>query len=192
MNAVLPPPAGTSAMTPGHTHPVIVRRFGLKGPGAPAWLARRGIDVPASPNCISRWHQGRCLRLGHGEFLVECDDQPDTPDSMPSRAAPEALPEDHDTWLLLRSDHCVLLDATFWPGVFAQACSYDIARLRAEPDTVVMTLFAGISVTLVPEPSPGNVDLPALRLWCDASYALYLDTCLRQLALPDPLDGDPA
>jgi hypothetical protein len=30
----------------------------------------------------------------------------------------------------------------------------------------------------------------ALRLWCDASYATYLQQCLQQLARPAPFPGE--
>jgi hypothetical protein len=117
-----------------------------------------------------RWNEdggGRCLRLGHSEFLVEQD------------AAP--VPQADDAWLLLRSDFCVLLDEARWPLRLAQVCSFDFERFHAQPDLVVMTLLAGISVTLVREPRPADVSRIALRLWCDATYTQYLQDCLQHL-----------
>lgn len=156
-------------------------RFGLKGSGAPAWLRDHGIDVPADANSVHRWPGGRCLRLGHGEFLVELDEA-DTHPPMPGPARDGG----HETWMLLRSDHCVLLEGRGWLEVLPQACSFDLQRLTRAPDMVVMTLFAGITATLVLETatqSPGGQPF-ALRLWCDASYATYLEHCLQQLAIP--------
>ena len=63
-------------------------------------------------------------------------------------------------------------------------CYAGFDRLRADPGLIVMTLLAGISVTLAAEPRPDESSPFALRLWCDASYALYLDHCLQQLAAP--------
>lgn len=159
-------------------------RFGLKGSGAPDWLRSNGIDVPAQVNSVQRWSGGRCLRLGQGEFLVELDEAGAL---QPSPAvASEGVPE---TWMLLRSDHCVLLEGAGWLQRLALACSFDLQQLRHSPDLVVMTLFAGISVTLILEPASTTPSTDAdasfaLRLWCDASYATYLDHCLQQLASP--------
>ncbi len=63
-------------------------------------------------------------------------------------------------------------------------------RFHDEPDLVVMTLLAGIGVTLVREPRRRcNIDL-ALRLWCDASYATYLQAMPATLARPAHLPGE--
>jgi hypothetical protein len=53
-----------------------------------------------------------------------------------------------------------------------------------------MTLLAGISVTLVREPRATDDAPPALRLWCDASYAPYLQHCLQELARPNTSPGE--
>lgn len=153
-------------------------RFGLKGSGAPGWLRGNGIAMPAQPNSVQRWPDGRCLRLGHGEFLVELD----AATTLPS---PPAADGGSDTWLLLRSDHCVLLEGDGWLRRLPLACSFDLQQLRNSPDLVVMTLFAGIGVTLIAEPATSTGgDGFALRLWCDASHATHLDHCLQQLASP--------
>jgi sarcosine oxidase gamma subunit len=169
-----------SAALPAGVHmPVIVARFGVKGSDAPTWLALQGIDVPQGPNRVAHGSEsapsgkGRCLRLGHGEFLVELDEATPlaralaTPPSSPAARA----------WTLLRSDHCLVLEGAHWPAVLSAVCSYDFGRFAQEPDQVVMTLLAGIGVTLVREPGPPH----ALRLWCDASYADYLQHCLHTL-----------
>ncbi|MDQ2639124.1 MAG: hypothetical protein M3Y79_00885 [Pseudomonadota bacterium] len=158
------------------------RRWGVKGPGALAWLQRCGIAVPAAPNRVIHWHGGRCLRLGNSEFLIEQDD---------SAAAPliaDDAPADANAWVLLRSDCSVLLSGHPWPAALAQGCSFDFERLRTTPDLVVMTLFAGISVTFVRE--PGADASLSLRLWCDASHCTYLDQCLQQIAAPVPLETE--
>jgi hypothetical protein len=145
---------------------------------AAARLARQGIPVPAAPNRFTHWEGGRCLRLGHSEFLIEWDD---------ARSAPSADDLAGDgAYLLLRSDCSIVLAGAPWPDALAQACSFDFGRLRGEPDLVVMTLFAGIGVTLVREPDTRSDSPLALRLWCDASYATYLQQCLQQLAAPLP------
>lgn len=166
----------------GATIPAVATRYGLKGNDAASWLEARGVAVPQAPNRASHWPQGRCLRLGSSEFLVEHDDcgvRPPAGDEPAQAGAARA-------WVLLRSDHSLLLDAA-WPPRLAHACSFDFERFRSEPDLVVMTLLAGIGVILVREPAPGAG--LSLRLWCDASYATFLDHVLHQLAAL-PAAGD--
>jgi sarcosine oxidase, subunit gamma len=168
----------------GVTSPAVVARYGAKGNEATGWLTRNGIPVPAGPNRFTHWQEhggGRCLRLGNSEFLIEHDATvvaPSTP--APADAA----------WLLLRSDHSLLLDGPQWPDALTQVCSFDFSRFHDEPDMVVMTLLAGIGVTLVREPRATADDRLALRLWCDASYATYLQQCLQQLARPPISPGE--
>jgi hypothetical protein len=52
-----------------------------------------------------------------------------------------------------------------------------------------MTLMAGIGVTLIREPRAAASPL-ALRLWCDTSYASYLQECLHTLARPRLSPGE--
>lgn len=161
---------------------VQARRWGVKGPGAVAWLQQCGIAVPGAPNRVVHWRGGRCLRLGHSEFLIEQDDSAAAP------LLPDEAPADANAWVLLRSDCSVVLSGQAWPAALAQGCSFDFERLRTETDLVVMTLFAGISVTFVREPADADAPL-SLRLWCDASHSTFLDQCLQQIAAPS-LPGD--
>lgn len=161
---------------------VRARRWGVKGAGALAWLQRSGFAVPGAPNRVIHWHGGRCLRLGNSEFLIEQDDVTAAP------LIPDEAPADANAWVLLRSDCSLVLSGHPWPAALAQGCSFDFDRLRTEPDLAVMTLFAGISVTCVREPTGDDAHL-SLRLWCDASHSTFLDQCLQQIAAPR-LPGD--
>jgi len=167
----------------GLSTPDVVARYGVKGTHAAAWLSQQGIAVPEAANRIMRWRGdggGRCLRLGHHEFLVEHD----------TTAPPSFTDLSHDgAWLLTRSDASLLLDGPSWPAALTQLCSFDFGRLQADPDMVVMTLAAGIAVTLVREPRPVDQPRIALRLWCDASHGPYLRQCLQQLTFPARADG---
>jgi sarcosine oxidase gamma subunit len=89
------------------------------------------------------------------------------------------LPE--GVWDLLRNDASFVIEGAGWLQRLAQVCAFDFERLRAAPDQAVMTLMAGISVTLVREPLPTDATRLALRLWCDASHSTYLQQCLRYL-----------
>jgi sarcosine oxidase, subunit gamma len=154
-------------------------RFGLKGSDAPALLQHLGLPIPAHPNRVTHWQphdpwgSGRCLRQGSSEFLIELD----------SSEPPALLPRGDsfpNAWILIRSDHSQTLGGDSWSRDLAQICSFDFTKLQDEPDLVVMTLMAGISVTLIREPSsPSNPF--ALRLWCDASFSTYLQDCLNTI-----------
>jgi sarcosine oxidase, subunit gamma len=154
-------------------------RFGIKGSDAPALLQQLGLRIPPQPNRVTHWlaHEpwgsGRCLRQGSTEFLIELG------------AADKAIALPTDTtlpnaWTLIRCDHSMVLHGNNWPRDLAQLCSFDFTRLQEEPDLVVMTVLAGISVTLIREPSPASPEF-ALRLWCDASFSTYLQECLNTL-----------
>jgi len=152
-------------------------RFGVKGADAAALLLHRGLRIPMQPNRVIHWHgsdtlgSGRCLRQGNSEFLVELDAAPQKP-----LAIDDAIPR---AWTLIRADHCLLLHGPQWPAALAHVCSFDFERLQAEPDLVVMTLLAGIGVTVIREPSPAGL---ALRLWCDPGFATYLQQCLHTIS----------
>lgn len=176
--------SGTTApRIAGVREPEVRARFGVKGAGAMDWLARQGVGLPVAPNRVTHWSGaggGRCLRLGSSEFLVEYD----------AGCIPTQPPGD-GAWLLLRSDHSLLLEGPQWTTALAQLCAFDFQRFTDEPDLVVMTLLAGIGVTLVREPRHADDSPLALRLWCDASYAPYLQQCLHHVARSDPFPGEP-
>jgi sarcosine oxidase, subunit gamma len=170
MHASLPDTRGLSI-------PTVSARFGIKGGDAPALLQHLGISVPPRPNSVIHWllHEpygsGRCLRQGTSEFLVELDAA-----TIPLPPADDSFP---GAWMLLRSDFSLVLHGAQWPPVLAQLCSFDFTRLNDEPDLVVMTLLAGVSVTLIREPRTGK-DF-GLRLWCDASFSVHVQQCLHSL-----------
>jgi hypothetical protein len=157
-------------------------RFGLKGSDASALLQHLGLRIPAQPNRVTHWlaqepwGSGRCLRQGNTEFLIELDSAHDA-------ALVQADPAFPNAWILNRGDHSLVLRGDALQHELAQICSFDFTRLADEPDLVVMTVMAGISVTLVQEPTSPETEF-ALRLWCDASFATYLQECLNTLRGP--------
>ncbi len=157
-------------------------RFGIKGSDAPALLQHLGLRIPAQPNHVTHWQShdtwgsGRCLRQGSTEFLVELDSAEQTPELPANAGFPNA-------WSLIRCDHSQLLVGEAWLRDLPQVCSFDFTQLQDDPDLVVMTLLAGISVTLIREPS-GTTSEFALRLWCDASFSTYLQECLNTIRGP--------
>lgn len=178
-----------TAQRAGLLAPVVAQRIGIKGPGALAWLSGLGLPVPEAPNRIVHWQAGdglgagRCLRQGNSEFLVELDE--------PGRALPDASGAP-GVWALLRSDACLRLDAARWPALLAPLCAFDFRQLQSQQDLVVMTLAAGIGVTLARDPAAAPDAPAALRLWCDPGFAPYLQQCLHTLADSAPeAPGDP-
>ena len=144
------------------------------------------MPVPESANAIQRWSDdarfgtGRCLRLGHGEFLLEQDDG----DALREQVRAALAQASGGAWIVQRADHALLLDGPPWPAELARVCAFDFEQLRRDPDRVVMTLLADVSVTLAREPTaaPGAAGAMPLRLWCDPGYATYLHECLHTLA----------
>jgi hypothetical protein len=161
----------------GISIPAVGTRFGAKGSDAPALLQHLGLTIPVRPNSVTHWSAqepfgaGRCLRQGSTEFLIELD-----ADTTPALPASQVLP---NAWRLTRSDHSLLLRGARWPRALEQICSFDFKRLDDEPDLVVMTLMAGIGVTVIREPVASATT--SLRLWCDASFSTYLQQCLHSL-----------
>lgn len=159
-------------------------RLGLKGPDAPRLLQQAGVAIPEAPNAIARYAGdsglSRCLRLGHTEFLLEQDTGGETIERLRTLAAaePRARP-------VLRCDYSVALAGSGLYDALARICSFDFASLRAAPDSAVMTLAAGISVTLALDSAiSADHAAPMLRLWCDPSYGTYFEQTLDSLSAP--------
>lgn len=151
-------------------------RLGLKGPDAPALLERAGIELPTNsflhaPDA-SLSGLSRCLRLGNTEFLLEQDDG----DEAIRRVYQLANSSERRAWPVLRSDFCILIHGTGALERLSRLCSFDFARLDADPGQVVMTLLADISVTLLREPA--NSGPASIRLWTDISFGEYLTETL--------------
>jgi hypothetical protein len=170
-------------------------RFGVQGRAAARLLQRCGVSIPGFPNEIVRWRDqvhfgsGRCLRLGHNEFVLEQDDGSQLLAGV--RAALQREPGAH--WLVQRADQCLILDGPLWPAELSRVCSFNFEQLRREPHRIAMTLLADVSVTLArePESEPADPNALAVRLWCDPGYATYLHECLNTLSTShDELTGD--
>lgn len=151
-------------------------RLGLKGRDAAELLQGAGVAVPARANSILQGAPAagvsRCLRLGVTEFIVEDDADGERVSTLAQLASNGAL----RAFIAPRSDFSAVLSG---PAVFdslSPFCAFDFTTLLAQPDTVVMTLLAEISVVLALEPA-GNL-APRLRLWADPGYGLYLTETL--------------
>lgn len=163
------PPLSLAATTPR-------ARLGLKGREAATLLQDAGIALPARANAIvhaaSTDSVSRCLRLGTTEFIIEDDVDSVRIANLAQTASAGAL----RAVVAPRSDFSAVLAG---PAVFdslSPFCAYDFAALQDQPDTVVMTLLADVSVVLTLE--PGENLPPRLRLWADPGYGLYLTETL--------------
>jgi len=146
-------------------------RIGLKGREAATVLEEAGIAIPARANAIVYAATSRCLRLGSTEFLLEEDAR----GGLAERLRPLAAAHER-AWLAPRSDFSAVLSGPAPFESLSRFCSLDFELLIAQPDLVVMTLLADISVTLALEPETSLQ--PRIRLWADPGYARYLTDTL--------------
>ena len=165
-----------------------VKRCGIKGTEAAALLQQLGATVPVNPNRVASLtapYQGRCLRLGFNEFLLEQQDGTDLIDAVCAALAANngrhCLAQRCDTSLLLQGPQ-------LYPAL-REICAYDFESPRARADETVMTLMAGISVTFIRE-SHGAAQ--GLRLWCDPTLGQYLRECLSALGAQSPANSSPS
>jgi sarcosine oxidase subunit gamma len=145
-------------------------RFGVKGKAAAAWLAAQGLALPQQPNSWIGLADGSLiLRLGRGEYLAE-----GAAARQLHTAWKNGMP---DVYQVPRYDAGFLLAGEGMAGVMAEICALD-TRPELVGDGVLMTLAAGISVTLICDTHEG---VPAYRLWCDATYGDYMQGMLREI-----------
>lgn len=190
-------------MNAGHDHAWWSRpvrptaRLGLKGPDAHGLLQQIGIAIPTHPNGITRSPASalaglsRCLRLGSTEFLLEQDEGVDAVQALREHAQRGG----QRAWPVVRADFSAVLGGTEALTQLSRLGSFDFeswlaaeahaAAASATSGSVVMTLLADISVTLVIESlDPAT---PQLRLWADASFATYLQQTLQSLSSSTPI-----
>lgn len=142
-------------------------RFGLKGSAAAAWLEAQDIAVPPQANCwLALGDDSRILRLGRGEYLIE-----GAPADTLAARWQDGQP---GLYRVPRHDAGFVLEGAAVPALLAEICALD-TRPHVIGDQVLMTLAAGINVTLLCESGP------RYRVWCDATYGHYLQRTLREI-----------
>ena len=149
------------------------RRFGVKGPGAPAWLEAQGYLPPASPNS---WHLvGGALvaRLATSEFLIE-DLANGQPGVTASTAVLHSAARPSEVFPVARQDLVVVLRGVAVNDLLRQVCSVDFASLLAQAPrasgSLVLTAMAGVAVVALVLDRDGTRELV---LWADPSFAPY-------------------
>lgn len=145
-------------------------RFGLKGRAAENWLTAQGVALPRQPNSWLAWgDQNRILRLGRGEFLIE------GPAAENLQSAWQ--PGQADLYRVPRHDAAFVLAGESVPALLQEICTLD-TRPQTIGNKILMTLAAGISVSLTCEPGDAG---PVYRLWCDATYGDYMTRTLQEI-----------
>lgn len=156
-------------------------RTGLKGPGAAAWLAQQGVEVPAAPNswCTLTGNgdsNGLVARLTTSELLVEDD-------GRQALAIETALGDGTlEVYPVLRQDCALALTGVRANEVLLQVCSLDFAAMLAQAaphaGPLALTSMAGVAVLVVPQRAR---DVPLFRIWCDPTFGPYLHRTLLDI-----------
>lgn len=150
-------------------------KSGLKGPRAAAWLAERGIPVPARPNT---WVGGLIARLAETEFFLEGGSADEIARAL------ENAPQ--NVYPVPRQDTAIALAGKRMNEVLLHACSVDFSSINAK-EALVMTTMAGVPVLVIPQQRDG---LPVMRIWADPSFGPYLWETLLEIV--QELGGGPA
>lgn len=145
-----------------------LKRCGLKGPGAEAWLKSMNIQPPPG---INQWTPlgGRSLvaRLATTEFLIEDNvgqDYADRVRAQLGRGVSGVTP-------VLRQDAEIVLAGPRVNELLLQTCSFNFTALDLTARPIVMTSMISVSVLVIPSTWRGA---PLFQVWCDGTYAVYL------------------
>ncbi len=149
--------------------------FGVKGPGAMAWLAQHSIATPSRSNMwqpLEGGSWGCVARLGNSEFFIEEDGGSPTI----ARLADIALTA--GVYPVLHEDSAFVLSGTEVESVLLQVCSFNFDACDIAQRPIVMTLMAGVSVLVLPQMTGV---IRRYRIWCDPSVGAYLWSTLAAI-----------
>jgi sarcosine oxidase subunit gamma len=150
-------------------------RFGIKGPGAQAWLLALGVEIPAAANSWAQQANGALvLRLGNSEFLVE-----DQPGSQLCQALQAADASGSGLYKVPRYDAALILSGREVQNLLSELCTLDLSEKGLAQQALLMTQVAGISATVLRQNLNGE---EIYRLWCDGTYGSYLWETVLQIA----------
>lgn len=142
-------------------------RFGVKGPNAASWLQTAGIILPDSTNSWALQKNGSLLmRLGNTEFLLE-----DRLENTLAKTLANIPVDGGGVHKVLRNDASFIVSGEATERLFAQICAIDLEGDTLQANRLVMTVFAGVSVTLLKQSLNGQ---SVYRLWCDGTFGPYL------------------
>ena len=154
----------------------VLRRAGLKGPGAADWLRTRGVPVPERPNAWSLLAAGGLIaRLARSEFLIEDGARGDAVPALEHALCDGAA----GVYPVLRQDAALFLRGAAVHDLFAQTCSIDFKSIPPRERAVTLTMMIGVAVTII---CTSLDDKPCYRIWCDGTYGAYLWDALLEIA----------
>lgn len=144
-----------------------LNRFGVKGPNAAEWLASANLTLPEAKNSWTL--QGKrelVLRLGGSEYLIE------EPLNSHLVAQLNALPVNKvGVHKVIRNDASFIVSGKLTTKLFSEVCAIDLSGDALEENRLVMTVIAGVSVTLLKQMLNGQ---SVYRIWCDGTFGPYL------------------
>ena len=157
------------------------RRFGCKGPGADAWLARSGFTVPRDANQFAVADGVLVARLGSTEFMVEAVDA----GSPAFQAADRQLrsPECPSTvYPVARLDFAMEAKGPALVDFLRQTCSVDFAPILAAAQpaggVVTYTSMIGVGTQIL---AGRDAHSAGVTIWSDPSFAYYFWTTLLEV-----------
>jgi sarcosine oxidase subunit gamma len=153
-----------------------VPRWGLKGRGIAAWLARHGVAMPGSDNRAELQADGSVLaRLSPAEVLILA---PLRAEARLADAIARMPPEGEDACYPVsrRDSHCCFVVASEDAAkMFAKLCAIDLAPDRFPQGQVAQTSVARLSAILIRNDIN---DALAFYLLAESASAEYLWDCL--------------
>lgn len=142
-------------------------RFGVKGPQAQAWLQSAGVTLPEGTNTWAPQDNGSLvMRLGNSEFLVE-----DKPGNELSKTLNDTAVNESGVHKVIRNDAAFIVSGKLTSALFSEVCEIDLDGSALEDNHLVMTVIAGVSVTMLKQEVNGQ---SVYRIWCDGTFGSYL------------------
>lgn len=156
-------------------------RFGLRGPGVPAWCAERGLPFPERVNRCTEFNGGRVARLGRTEILV----LPDALDAPCPAVGPGAGVYDgyrEEGWAWFR------IEGPGTGAALAQLTSADLRPSRVRAGDVVQTHLAALDAVIVAVGEDGDraFDIFADIASSDFLADVFADRCPAFTLCRDP------
>jgi sarcosine oxidase subunit gamma len=156
-----------------------LRRLGLKGPQAEAWLRSRGVSAPDANRWTLTPDGAIVARLARSEFFLE--DRPGGTAVAGWRDVLEAAPGIYPPGIcpVARQDAAIALAGERAGQLLAQTCGLNFRAVEDGRRDVVMTSMAGVSVLMLWHEQGGE---PLYRIWCDGTFGPYLWETLLGIA----------
>lgn len=152
-----------------------LRRLGVKGPQAQAWLEAQGVAPAEGVNRWLRTAEGALVaRLGRTEFFLEDRFGGETVLRLRAALAPA-----EGVYPVMRQDAAVVLGGERASELLVQTCNVNFRARDVDDQAVVMTSMVGVSVLVVWQPHAGR---PLYRIWCDGTFGPYLYETLLEIA----------